>query len=292
MTIRFFYRILCGFLLGFSVFAPGFSGSIVAIAMGIYHDIVRIISNPFKKLKQNIMFCIPVGIGVVISAVLFVLTFRYLFDSYEKATYLLFVGLIAGNIPIVYKEVKRIGFKPHYLFGAGGAFVVALILGIFITEGGFISGDIALRSNWPGLAAGGLAAGVTALIPGMSISTVLIIIGVYSPLIFAAEALLRQEFSYLLPIGLFVLCTLVGLMSTARGIKYTFKKYPGFANTTVLGFLFGSLLTIMYQSHQITDHNFNWVLGGIMLAVGLGLSMLFVLLGRVMNKEESVDAED
>jgi putative membrane protein len=282
----FLYRILCGFFLGISVFAPGFSGSIVAIAMGIYHDILRIISNPLKNLKQNLVFCFPVGIGVVISAVLFVLTFRYLFDTYEKATYLLFVGLIAGNIPIVYKEVRKIGFKPNYLFGALGAFAAALTLGVFVTEAGLISGDIASVSNWPGLAAGGIAAGVTALIPGMSISTILIILGVYSPLIYAAEALLRQEFSYFIPLGLFVLCTVVGLMSTARGIKHTFKRYPGFANTTVLGFLFGSLLSVMYRSHQITDPAFNWTLGGLMLAAGIGVSMLFIVLGRIMNKTE------
>ena len=283
---NFFYRILCGFFLGISVFAPGFSGSIVAIAMGIYHDILRIISNPLKKLKQNLLFCLPVGIGVVVSAVLFVLTFRYLFDSYEKATYLLFIGLIAGNLPIVYMEVRKIGFKPIYLLGALGAFIAAVVVGVLAAGGGIISGSAASMSDWQGLVIGGLAAGVTALIPGMSISTVLILLGTYSPLIFAAEALLRSEFSYLVPIGLFILCTLVGLMATAKGIKYIFKKYPGFANTTVLGFLCGSLLSVMYQSHNIVDPSFNWFIGGIMIVVGVGISALFILLGRFMNKSE------
>ena len=289
---RFFYRILCGFFLGISVFAPGFSGSIVAIAMGIYHDILRIISNPLKKLKQNLIFCLPVGIGVIISAVLFVLTFRYLFDSYAKATYLLFVGLIAGNIPIVYTEVKKIGFKPNYLFGAAGAFIIAIAVGVFTTGTSMMSGEAAAMNDWPGLALGGAAAGVTALIPGMSISTVLILLGTYSPLIYAGEALLRAQWSYLLPIGFFVICTLVGLMATARGIKYTFKKYPGLANTTVLGFLFGSLLSIMYQSHYITDPGFNWFIGTVMLAAGLGISVLFILLGRFMNKSDCEEDED
>ena len=273
--------------MGLSVFAPGFSGSLVAIAMGIYHEIVRIISNPLKKLKQNIMFCVPVGIGVVISAVFFVIVFRQLFDSYEKATYLLFVGLIAGSIPIVFIEVRKIGFKPHYLIGAVGAFIIAVIVSVFASGAGLISGDTASMSDWPGLAIGGFAAGVTALIPGMSLSTVLIVLGVYSPLIYAAEALLRSELSYLIPIGLFLLFTVVGLMSTAKGIKYVFEKYPGFSNTTVLGFQFGSLLGIAYQSHHIIDKDFTWLLGGIMLAVGFCISLMFIILGRVMNKTES-----
>jgi len=283
---------MCGFFLGLSVFAPGFSGSLVAIAMGIYHEIVRIIANPLKKLKQNIMFCIPVGIGVVISAVLFVITFRQLFDTYEKAIYLLFVGLIAGSIPIVFKEVRNIGFKLHYLIGALAAFLIAIAMGVFASGAGLMSGDTASMADWPGLALGGFAAGVTALIPGMSLATVLVILGVYSPLIYAAEALLHLEFSYLIPIGLFLVCTVIGLMSTARGIKYIFKKYPGFANTTVLGFQFGSIVSIMYKSHYIIDPNFTWLLGGIMLATGIGISALFIIMGRFMNKAESIEDAD
>jgi len=282
----FLYRILCGFFLGLSVFAPGFSGSLVAIAMGIYHEIVRIIANPLKKLKQNIMFCISVGIGVVISAVVFVLAFRQLFDSYEKAIYLLFVGLIVGSIPLVYKEVKKIGFKSHYLIGAVIAFLIAIAMGLLASGTGLMSGDTATMSDWPGLALGGFAAGVTALIPGMSLATVLVILGVYSPLIYAGEALIRMEFSYILPIGLFILFTIIGLMSTARGIKFVFKKYPGFANTTVLGFQVGSIVSITYKSLQTIDPSFTWLVGGIMLIVGFAISVMFIILGKLLNKTE------
>ena len=287
---KFLYRILCGFFLGLSIFAPGFSGSLVAIAMGVYHEIVRIISNPLKKIKQNLMFCTPIGIGAVISAILFVITFRQLFESYEKATYLLFVGLIAGSIPIVFLEVRKIGFKLHYTVGAVGAFIIAIAIGVFATGIGLISGDTASMSDWFGLSIGGFAAGVTALIPGMSLSTVLVVLGVYSPLIYAAEALLRSELSYLLPIGLFLVFTVVGLVSTARGIRFIFKRYPGFANTTVLGFQFGSLLSIMYQSHFIVDTGFTWFLGGIMLIAGLCISIMFLLLGKYMNTGESEES--
>ena len=284
----FLYRIVCGFFLGLSVFAPGFSGSLVAIAMGIYHEIVRIIANPLKKLKENIKFCIPVGIGVVISAVLFVITFRHLFDSYEKAIYLLFVGLIAGSIPLVYWEVRKIGFKLHYLSGALVAFIIAIALSVFATELGMMSGEAATMSDWPGLAIGGFAAGVTALIPGMSLATVLVILGVYNPLIYAADSLMRNlEFSFLIPISFFIVLTVIGLMTTAKGIKFVFNKYPGFANTTVLGFQFGSIASIMYKSHQTIDPNFTWLLGGIMLAAGAGISVLFILMGKYMNKEQN-----
>ena len=280
----FLYRIVCGFFLGLSIVAPGFSGSLVAIAMGIYHEIVRIIANPLKKLKENIMFCIPVGVGLLASAVLFVIAFEQLFESYEKVIYILFAGLIAGSIPLVLKEVNKTGFKMHYLIGAQAAFIIAIAMGIFATGSGLMSGDTASMSDWPGLAIGGFAAGVTALIPGMSLATVLVLLGVYSPLIYAARALMQMEFSYLIPIGLFIVCTVLGLMSTAKGIKYVFNKYPGFSNTTVLGFQFGSIISILYKSYQTADPNFTWLLGGIMLVVGVGISVLFILMGKYMNK--------
>ena len=283
----FLYRIICGFFLGLSIVAPGFSGSLVAIAMGIYHDIVRIMANPVKKLKQNMIFCIPVGIGVVLSAIIFVLAFDQLFKSYEKAIYLLFVGLIAGSIPLVYWEVKKIGFKLHYLLGAFVAFCIAIALVVFATETGLMSGEAATMSDWPGLAIGGFAAGFTALIPGMSLATVLVILGVYNPLIFAANALVRNmEFSFLLPIGFFVVFAIIGLMATAKGIKYIFGRFPGFANTTVLGFQVGSIVSIFYKSYQTVDPNFTWLLGGMMIVVGIGISVLFILMGRYMNKGE------
>lgn len=108
---NFLYRILCGFCLGISVFAPGISGSVMAIILGIYNKIIDITSNPLKNLKNNIKFLFPMGIGAAISLVLFILVFSYLFETYEKATYFLFIGLIAGNLPMIYKEASKINLS-------------------------------------------------------------------------------------------------------------------------------------------------------------------------------------
>jgi len=286
----FFYRIICGFFLGISVVAPGFSGAIVAIAMGVYHDLLRIISNPFRelRLKKNIMFCLSLGIGVVASLILFLLAFRRLFESHEVAVLILFIGLIAGNIPIVYMEVKKIGFKVYYLIGAVIAFTLAVTLGYFATETGLVSGSLTAASNWPGVAIGGIATGVTALIPGMSLATVLLLLGLYYPLMIAGEYLLHANLAYLLPLGIFLIAVVVGLMLTAKGIKHIFKKYPGFANTTVLGFMVGSLVAIVIRAIgvQAGEPSFNWLIGALMFAIGIGVSILFITLGKTMNKTE------
>ena len=282
---NFFYRVLCGFFLGLSIFAPGFSGSVIAIILGIYQDLVRIVSNPFKRLKRNILFCIPLGIGAVISAVLFVFIFKFLFETYEKATYLLMMGLITGNLPEIFGQVKKCGFKKRYLIGGACAFAAALALSIFAVDVGQAAEGF--TAGLPLLAASGLAGGAVALMPGMSVSMTLIIFGVYSQLLFAAESLLRLDFSHLLPMGLFGLCALVGLVLTSRGIKTVFERYPGLANSMVFGFMAGSLAGILVQSLRLRDANFNWTLGSVMLAAGLGISILFVVMGRKMGKENA-----
>jgi len=284
---QFLYKILCGFFLGISVFAPGFSGSIIAIIMGIYQDIVRITANPFKEFKKNVIFCIPLGIGVLISGVLFLLTFKFLFEAHEKATYLLFVGLIVGNVPVIAEEVKKNGFRQQYLYGGLIAFAAALALALSTMGVGQAAEAEGMTVSMLVLALGGLAAGAVALMPGMSISMIMILIGVYRPILFAAEALLRMDFTHLLAVGVFGACAVAGLVLTSKGIKHVFDKFPGFANAMVLGFMCGSLIGILVQSLQLSDANFNWGIGSIMLAAGLGISMLFVVLGKKMNVEEA-----
>ena len=286
MLKRFLYRIVCGFFLGISIFAPGFSGSIVAIVMGIYQDLLRVMSNPFKPLKQNIKFCFPLVIGAAFSAVLFILVFKYLFDTYAKATYLLFVGLVAGNLPVIFSEVKKCGFKKHYLIGGFGAFAAALALGIVAMGLEKAQGAEVMTASWLILALGGFAGGVTALIPGMSVSVILIVFGLYSQLIFMAESLLHASFIYLIPFGLFCIFALAGVMSASRGIKLVFERYPGFSNATVFGFVSGALIGILIQSVQLSDPNSGWLLGCAMLVAGLCISMLFVVLGKKMRKVE------
>ena len=283
---HFFYRILCGFFLGLSIFAPGFSGSVVAIILGVYQDLVRIASNPFKHFKRNILFCLPLGIGAVLSGVLFVFSFRLLFQTYTKAAYLLMVGLIAGNLPVLFARVRKCGFRARYLLGAACAFAAAFAFCVLAVDLAQPPGAESLTAGLPMLALSGLAGGAAAFIPGMSISTILIVMGVYGKLLFVGQSLLLLELAALLPFGVFGACALAGLVLASRGIKSVFERHPGLANALVLGFSAGSLAGILVQSLRLPDESFTWLLGGLMLAAGAGLSALFVVLGKKLQKGE------
>jgi len=279
----FLFRVFCGFFLGFSVFAPGISGSVIAIAMGIYHELLRVAANPLKNLKKNAAFLLPLALGILISAVVFVIAFKYLFETYEKALYFLFAGLIAGNLPVAVKEIRKCGLRKRYLIGSFLAFAAALAFIALTSDIQTAASDESAAPLYI-VALGGLLAGVTFMVPGMSASVMLIATGVYDDVISAAHGLLSLEIAGLLPLGALILGTFVSVVVTSKGIKALFKKYPGAANCAVLGFIAGSLAGILIQGLRMSDAGFQWFHGAIMAAAGFGLSVLFIVLGNAMNK--------
>jgi len=279
----FLFRVFCGFFLGFSIFAPGISGSVIAMAMGIYHELLDVAANPLKNFKKNMRFLLPLALGILVSAIVFVVVFKYLFETYQKALYFLFVGLIAGNLPVSAKEVKKYGYRRKYLVSCFLAFAAALAF-VVLTSG--IQTAAADESAAPlyMVALGGLLAGSTFMVPGMSASIVLIAIGVYDDVIFAAHGLFNLETAGLLPLGVLILCTFASVVVTSKGIKALFMRYPGAANSAVLGFIAGSLAGILIQGLRMSDAGFRWFHGAVMAVAGLGLSVLFIVLGNAMGK--------
>ena len=284
MTKRFVYLVFCGFFLGLSLFAPGFSGSVVAIIMGVYHDLVKIASNPIRQMRKNANFVLPLGIGAVISAVLFVLFFNFLFQTYEKATYLLFVGLILGNLPVLYTEAKKSGFKKSYLLGGVASFAAALILGIMSANAaGQAESAAAVVPALHVMVIGGVVTGFAVPIPGMSTAVVLILMNMYTQLIYVADALLRFDTTYLLHFGLFFVSSIAGVVIISKGIKTVFERFAGPTNSVALGFISGSMIGILVKTFGLSDTNFTWLFGGIMIAVGLVVSLIFGVVGKNMG---------
>jgi len=291
---RFLYRILCGFFLGLSVFAPGISGSVIAIIMGVYYDLLDILSNPLKQLKRNILYIVPLAVGVVLSAGAFVIVFRFLFATYEKATYFFLVGLIIGSVPVIYREVKKYGLKFTGTIALMLSFAATFALSMLMGGGSsaeLASGNITL--SIPSMIYGGFATGASLLIPGLSASVILVLLGVYQDILFAAEALMRGDLSQLLPFGIFMLCVAGALVLTSRLIKTAFERIPRLAYAVVLGFMLGSLFGIAGNSLQIVDDSFNWWIGALVLTLGTALSLFFVYMSarQEEKKKEAKSAQ-
>lgn len=271
----FLYRILCGFCLGISVFAPGISGSIMAIIMGIYDKLLDIASNPFKNFKKNFLFLLPLGIGAAISLVLFILVFSYLFEAYEKAVFMLFIGLIVGNLPMVYKEALKSRFKWYYSLGAFAATAIAYVVGI-MSEGVGATQVVRENTNLMHLALSGFLAGSASLVPGMSVSMILIVMGVYDYLIASAKAL------DIITIAVVGVAFVLSMIVSSKLIKFVFARFSGMAHFMVLGFLIGSVSGIFFTLPKDGSN----LAGAIMLVIGLAISLLFVYLGKKVDIDD------
>lgn len=271
----FLYRILCGFCLGISIFAPGISGSIMAIIMGIYDKLIDITSNPFKNFKNNLKFLFPMGIGAIISLVLFVLAFSYLFEKYESVVYMLFVGLIAGNLPMIYKEANKNKFKWYYLLGALIAVAIAFAVGVMSKDVG-AANTADNNINLAYIALSGAVTGMASIVPGMSISMLLIVMSVYDTLIASAKSL------DIVVLGVVGIAFVIAMVLFSRVIKFVFNRFNGIANYMVLGFLVGSIGGVLCT---LPEGSFS-VAGIIMLVIGLIISLLFVFLGKKVNIDD------
>lgn len=280
----FFYRMLCGAFLGISVIAPGVSGSIMAVMMGIYDELINIISNPFKNLKKNIIYGFPMGIGAGLSVLIFINILEFMFSNYPTPSYLLFISLIAGSMPTVLKEGTENGFKKRYLIGTFFALSFAFSIGI-LGKSDFSFGLSSLSSINKGTAyfalSGGIS-GMTSMIPGMSVSMMLMMFGVYEPLLSAVSELTKltnipQNLFIVLPTGI---CFVLGMVVLSNVTKIVFRKFRSLAYFMVLGFMTGSLISVFPRLPVDTAE---WILSIAAVLLGTMVSVIFKKLGQKFN---------
>ena len=98
--------IIKGFFMGIANVIPGVSGGTIAIILGIYEEFISRISNLFKDLKKNLLFLIPIGIGMGLAIVTTSKLVSYSYDKFPLPTILFFVGLVFGGIPMLIQNVK------------------------------------------------------------------------------------------------------------------------------------------------------------------------------------------
>ena len=279
----FFFRMLCGFFMGVSIIAPGVSTSVMAVMMGIYHDLISIISNPLKQFKKNFFFLLPMGIGAIISIVFFIKIFDFLFDNYPIQARLLFFGLVAGSLPAMFKNMKTAGFKRHYLLGLIGAFLIAGTVALFTqlrVESIIDASNVSILY----LCIAGAVSGVASMMPGMSVSAILILFGVYDYLLSTASGFtsnIMHTASIMLPIGV---CFIISMVLFSKVAKLVFEKYNNLAQYMIFGFMCGTLIAIFPNAVPTTIGG--WVGCAAMLVAGVFVSSLFRFLGKKFNVDE------
>ncbi len=290
----FLKKLIAGFVIGVGGIIPGLSGGILAVSMGLYKPTVDALAGFFKAPKKNFLFLLPIGIGGVIGLVLFMFLIDWLFADFRTAIICLFLGLVAGSIPSMLRECNAEGYRRHYPLYSVIGFAVAfgLILLGMLTTGG------AQRDITPLNAAfGGAVIMMGVLLPGLSISFILINLGLYEGLlaVFTSPPKLyleaRAQGQAFLP-SLGAACSNLGLMACALLgmaivavpviflVKRVIEKHHGPAYYVLFGILLATMLGCVLQEVLTLVHEESYVftLGrGLIYAVLLAAGCLISL---------------
>ena len=275
-----------GFFMALADSVPGVSGGTIAFIMGFYDKFINslddIIYGDKNKKKEAIKFLIKLGIGWIIGIVSAVLVLSSLFKSHIYAVSSLFIGFIVFSIPLIIKEEKDSLKGKYYniIWTIIGIAIVALITYFNPMKANASSVDI-IHFNF-GMAIYMFFAAMVAIsamvLPGISGSTLMLIFGLYIPVITAAKELMHFNFAGAPALIIMGLGVIAGIVLVIRGIKLALKKYRSATMYMILGLMIGSLYAIVMGPTTLevpldpmtfkTFKIITFILGGI-LVVGL-----------------------
>ena len=245
-------NLLKGIVMGIANIIPGVSGGTMAVSMGIYDRMIHCVTHLFKEFNESMKFLIPIFLGIGIALVGLSFIIEPAFAYFPLQTNCLFIGLIVGGLPAVWQKVKGKGIKISYIV----PFVLffAVVVGMAaIGEKEGTAADLSF-SVWSviKLFAVGIIASATMVIPGVSGSMMMLLLGYYNPIVAAIKNFVTALASFdmagilegcgiLVPMGLGIV---VGIFAIAKVIEIIFEKFPIQAFWAIIGLIVASPIAI------------------------------------------------
>lgn len=268
-----------GFILGIANVIPGVSGGTMAVSMGLYELILSSIGNFFKDIKGNFIKLLPIILGILVAIVSTSKLVTYALTNYKAQTLCLFIGLIFGGVSLIMRKIKGKGSKTNYLiFFVIFFFVISLnflktgLIEISFTNMGIIDYLLLLLM--------GFIASSAMVIPGISGSFILMVLGYYDKIIYTISTItnfskLGSNLLILVPFGIGVI---IGIVFMAKLITNLIKKYETKTYFAIMGFVLSSIVVLLLQ---LTDFKFTFI----NVATSLFALCWGYMLARAIDKE-------
>lgn len=277
-----------GFCMALADSVPGVSGGTVAFLLGFYDNFIDsiddLITGNKEKKKVALLFLIKLGIGWVCGMVLAILVLSSVFESHIYAISSLFIGFIMFAIPIVIREEKNtLTEKKQYIpFVLIGIAVVSAITYFNPAAG---EGTISLEHLTLGTGVYVFVAGMIAIsamvLPGISGSTLLLIMGLYLPVITAIKDILHLNFKSFPTVFVFGCGVLVGVFSVVKLIRRALEHFRAQTIYLIIGLMLGSIYAVVMgpttldvPQNAMSIHEFSilfFIIGGVVI---LGLQQM------------------
>ncbi len=274
--------IIKGFFIGIANIIPGVSGGTLMITLGIYPDIIAMISHFFADLPKHLRLLLFLGIGAAIAIVGGSFFITAALANFTLPTIIFFIALILGGVPMLFSKVKTEIKNPFNLI----IFLLTFMLILIMTFSG--GGDQAVSLSQPSLLGYinlflvGLVAAASMVVPGVSGSFLLILLGYYTPIMETIKSLVTFSnlFHDLTILAAFGLGVLVGIVLVAKLIEYLLQKFTIPTYFAILGFVLSSIIAIfvtalgdgMTFSPGLIAASVPLALGGFFIAYKLGES--------------------
>lgn len=266
--MRFIWNMIYGAIIGIANIIPGVSGGTMAVILNIYDELIGAVGDLKKDFKKNMMFLLPIGIGAGIGIILFSKLIEFLLGHYPMPLNFFFMGLIIGSIPMIYKRAKGDGIKPVSLipFFATLAFMIGVA---FIGDGSASASIITTLTmgSFIKLLVCAAVAAACMILPGVSGSLVLMILGVYTTVL---TAISHFNILILIPVAIGVL---IGIIGGAKLISIALKRSPQYTFMAILGLILGSLVPV-YRNAGFTFSG-EGIIAIITLIIGVAVTLLF-----------------
>lgn len=227
-------RLIHGAIIGLGAVLPGISGGVLCVVFGVYKPIMELLSHPFKAIKKYAKLLIPIVIGIGIGFLAISKLLGFLLNKYPDPSVCLFVGLIAGMLPSLFREAGEKGRSKGSFISLGICFVVvlALLLGLNAIH-------VTIVPNFGWYLFCGFCIALSVIAPGMSFSTLLMPLGLYTPLV---EGIGNLDFSVLIPAGIGALITVILL---AKAIDTLMNRHYSIVFHGIIGIVIAATIVII-----------------------------------------------
>lgn len=262
--------VLKGFIVGLGKIIPGVSGGMLAILLGVYEESVQAIAHFFKDFNKNIFFLSALGIGIMLAITFMSSIIDFSLENYYLSTMLLFIGLMIGGSNSLKREVEGTNYK-SYVFQLIIPFFVMISIQ-FLQNGTFL-----LNSNYSFflIFLFGIIDAITMVVPGISGTAILMLLGFYPLLLETFSHLLDPTYlsdtlQIMIPFGFGIL---VGVLVTVKIVSYLLEKHSISFHYVIISFFASSILLLLLQTFKN-----NYSIGTVII------SFLFFLFGYFISR--------
>ena len=232
--LRILFRVFQGALIGLGAVLPGISGGVLSVMFGVYRPLMEFLADPFHRFKSHAPRLFPYILGYVIGFMGIANLLAYFLEKHPDPSVCLFVGLIAGMLPSLWKEAGIHGRnKKSFLSMFAAMFVVfALLIGLNMASVNIIPGFV-----WYLFC--GFCLALSIIAPGMSFSTLLMPLGLYAPFV---DGIGHMEMGVLIPGGIGGIITIICL---SKAVNSLFDTHYSEAFHGIVGIIIAATVMIV-----------------------------------------------